>query len=229
MTDDELFALFDPGEDVEITHRNLPHWEQAGRTYFITFRTADSLPRAVLELWYAQRNDWLQRQGIDPERPDWHDAFERLPARLRREFNHTFANRFHRHLDDCHGACVLRQPRLAQIVGKSFLHFDGKRYEMGDFVVMPNHVHLLVQFTGPVAMKKQCFSWKHYTATQINREVGQAGHFWQGESFDHLVRSPEQFEYLRQYIAENPRRANLREGEYLHYVRAKEFVTPPEP
>lgn len=95
---------------------------------------------------------------------------------------------------------------------------------MGDFVVMPNHVHLLVQFLEAVDMQRQCESWKHFTATLINRELGRTGHFWQGESFDHLVRSPEQFEALRQYIAENPRQANLREGEYLHYVRKRDTV-----
>lgn len=41
---EELFSLFDPDEDVEIGKRNLPHWQQAGKTYFITFRTADSIP-----------------------------------------------------------------------------------------------------------------------------------------------------------------------------------------
>jgi putative transposase len=221
MADDELFALFDPDEDVAVTHRNLPHWEQAGKTYFITFRTADSLPQAVIDLWYGQRDDWLRHHGIDPESPAWYEALAQLPAQLRRAFHQTFSDQFHRHLDDCHGACVLRQPCLARIVADSLLHFDGERYAMGDFVVMPNHVHLLVQFAAPVGMKAQCASWKHFTARQINRVLGQTGHFWQGESFDHLVRSPEQFERVRAYIAENPRRANLREGEYLHHVRGK--------
>jgi type I restriction enzyme R subunit len=119
-------------------------------------------------------------------------------------------------LDECHGGCVLRQPELAKIVSDSLLYFDGDRYRMGDFVVMPNHVHLLASFSTEEAMKTQCDSWLHYTASQINKQLGQKGKFWQQEPFDHLVRSLEQYEYLRRYIAENPIKAKLRRGEYFY-------------
>ena len=98
----------------------------------------------------------------------------------------------------------------------SLLHFDGERYRMGDFIVMPTHVHLLAAFATAEAMTAQCDSWLHYTAFQINRAIGEKGKFWQQEPFDHLVRSPEQYEYLRQYIADNPRKAGLKPGEYLY-------------
>src|SRR5262249_62033808 len=94
--------------------------------------------------------------------------------------------------------------------------FDGQRYCMGDFVVMPNHVHLLAVFPTAAAMKEQCDSWLHYTAFQINRVIGERGKFWQQEPFDHLVRSLEQYEYLRTYIADNPRKAKLHPGEYYY-------------
>ena len=225
---EDLFALFDPDEEVAVTRRNLPHWQQAGKTYFITFRTADSLPRPVLDAWYEERSAWLKRRGIAPGNEDLgvaerratvSAALARLPLQERREFHRTFSEKMHRLLDDCHGECVLKRPALAKIVGESLLHFDGDRYEMGDYVVMPNHVHMLVQFRPEVILARQCESWKHYTAVRINRALRRTGHFWQGESFDHLVRSPEQFDVLRRYIADNPLRANLREGEFLHYVR----------
>jgi REP-associated tyrosine transposase len=111
---------------------------------------------------------------------------------------------------------VLRQPALSQIVTDSLLHFDGDRYELTDFVVMPNHVHLLVAFPDEESMLRQCDSWKHFTSTQINPALGRKGHFWQQDGFDHLVRSVEQFEYLRRYIADNSRRARLRPDEYRH-------------
>jgi type I restriction enzyme R subunit len=87
---------------------------------------------------------------------------------------------------------------------------------MGDFVVMPNHVHLLAAFPTAEAMKEQCASWLHYTAFRINREIGERGKLWQQEPFDHLVRSMEQYEYLRKYIADNPRKARLMPGTYLY-------------
>ena len=87
---------------------------------------------------------------------------------------------------------------------------------MGDFVVMPNHVHLLAAFASDDAMREQFDSWLHYTAFRINQQIGESGHFWQQEPFDHLVRSGQQYEYLRDYIADNPKKAKLREGEYIY-------------
>src|ERR1700730_6153534 len=122
MADQDLFALFDPDEDAEISHRNLPHWQQAGKTYFVTFRTHDSLPQAVIAGWYQKRNAWLKRYGIAPETPSWHAALARLPAQARREFHQTSSEQFHQLLDNCHGKCVLRRPPLARIVADSLLH-----------------------------------------------------------------------------------------------------------
>jgi type I restriction enzyme R subunit len=84
---------------------------------------------------------------------------------------------------------------------------------------MPNHVHLLVAFLDEESMLRQCDSWKHFTATEINRALGQRGHFWQQDGFDHLVRSADQFEYLRKYIADNPRRARLPANEFCHWSK----------
>jgi putative transposase len=91
---------------------------------------------------------------------------------------------------------------------------------MGDFVVMPNHVHLLVAFPDADSLEKQQASWLRFTATQINRRINQSGHFWQQEPFDHLVRSLEQYEYLQNYIRDNPAKAKLKPGEYLYYRRS---------
>ena len=88
---------------------------------------------------------------------------------------------------------------------------------MIDFVVMPNHVHMLVVFPDDDSQLKQCESWKHFTAMKINKKLGRKHRFWQQDAFDHLVRSLEQFDYLRQYIADNPKKAKLRLGEYLVY------------
>ena len=105
------------------------------------------------------------------------------------------------------------------MVSKSLLHFDGKRYEMLDFVIMPDHVHLLAVFENNAGMLEQCKSWKHYTAVQINRSLGSHGRFWQQDAFDHLVRHEAEFERLRKYILDNPVVARLHAGEFLHYQR----------
>jgi len=214
---DESFYLFDPEQEVSVSSRRLPHWYQPGITYFIMFRTIDSLPAAVLQRWIDDRARWLRQHGIEGD--DWKRQLQQLPWRLQLEFHNTFSSAFERLLDAGYGASVLKQPELAGVVAKSLLHFDGTRYHMGDFVVMPNHVHLLVCFVGDTELDAQCYSWKKYTSGQINARLGQKGHCWQGESFDHAVRSPEQFVHFQEYIARNARKANLREGEYLLYQR----------
>jgi REP element-mobilizing transposase RayT len=101
-------------------------------------------------------------------------------------------------------------------VGDALRYFDGDRYDLDSFVVMPNHVHVLVQFRPNISLTAQTESWLRYTARQINARLGRRGEFWQSEPFYHLVRSAEQFEYLQRYIAENPQKAHLHTGEYLY-------------
>ncbi len=208
--------VFDPQEDTLLAERRLPHWSQPGTICFITFRTGDSMPKSVVDRWLQERWKWLRSRGIDPMAANWQKELEQLDERLQTEFQQTFSGRWHDKLDECHGECVLRRPELAQIVADSLKYFDGDRYELTDFVVMPNHVHLLAAFRDADGMLKQRDSWKHFTVAQINRRLKRKGRFWQQDGFDHLVRSAEQFEHLRRYIAENPAKAQLHPGEYIH-------------
>jgi putative transposase len=214
-----VFELFDPRGELCVREGRLPHWYQAGVTYFVTFRTDDSVPRELSQGWYARRDAWLRREGIDPSRPDWKTTLKSRPE-MEHAFHVTFTREFMEYLDRGYGACALRRPDLAKIVRDSLTHFDKDRYRLGDFVVMPNHVHLLVCLVGGTEIERLCKSWKRFAAVEINRALGQTGRFWQSESFDHLVRSPEQFAALQVYIAENPNKANLQKGEYLHHVCA---------
>jgi len=211
--------VFDSSQDYAIVERRLPHWSQAGAISFITWRTFDSLPKEVLDKWLADRDQWLLSHGVSPS-DDWRRQAQSLNPSLRHEFHCRISERWNEALDSCFGGCVLRRPELSQIVADSLLYFDGERYELTDFVIMPNHVHLLVTFPDDASMLRQCDSWKHYTATQINRQLKRKGHFWQADGFDHLVRSLEQFDYLRKYIADNPFRSHLQPGEYIHWSKA---------
>jgi type I restriction enzyme R subunit len=206
---------FDPQSEFFTEEHCLPHWSQAGSVVFITFRTHDSIPREVIERWDREKQDWLSRRGIVTEEP-WFTVVPSLSEQDRTDFQRTFHRAREAFLDTCHGRCLLKRPELARIVAESLLHFDGARYRMGDFVIMPNHVHMLAVFPTAEAMKVQCDSWLHYTAFRINQVIGEKGKLWQQEPFDHLVRSAQQYEYLRKYIAENPSKARLGPGEYVH-------------
>jgi putative transposase len=211
---------FDPQGEFSIIERSaLPHWTQAGTVCFITWRTWDSLPDAVVERWLEDRRAWLRKHNINPIGSNWRSAVLQLAPPLRLEFREFIAERFESELDLAHGACVLRQPELAHIVSRSLLHFDEQRYVITDFVIMPNHVHLLAAFMTEEGILEQCESWKHYTAVQLNRKLSRKGRFWQEDQFDHLVRNPDEFSYFRTYIADNPKRAGLKPGEYIHFTK----------
>ncbi len=211
-----MFELFDPGDDFVISRgANLPHWFQPGVTYFITFRTVDSLPATIADQWHAQREDWLRRHGVNPAASNYHELFALLPASIRREYHIKFSGEYLANLDKGWGACVLKRPELSRIVANALQHFDGQRYHLGDFVVMPNHVHVMACLLGATRIEDLTYSWKKFTATQINRVIKTKGRFWQEESFDHLIRSPGQFAAIRRYIAKNP--SLLSEGEFLYY------------
>ncbi len=210
-----LGETFDPDAEYFVHEHFRPHWSQAGAVVFITFRTRDSIPQEVIERWDNEKQDWMHRHGYRSNE-HWSLIVESISDSHRTQFTKHF-NRFREDfLDTCHGLCLLKNQESASIVAESLLHFDNDRYRMGDFVVMPNHVHLLAVFLNEKYMKDQCDSWLHFTAVQINKSHRQKGKFWQQEPFDHLVRSPEQYGYLRKYIEDNPRKARLNQGEYLY-------------
>lgn len=212
------FSFFKPHERLDIRWRNLPHWEQPDVCYFLTFRTADSLPRNVMDDWERERRDWLAARGIDVELEDWHAALVGLSAEDVKHFHSHFSARMHELLDAGHGACELKKEVIRQVVVDALRHFNESRYLLGGLVVMPNHVHVLVQCLGETRLKPMCASWKRFTARRINEFLSQTGHFWQGETYDHIVRSQRECLHYRDYIRQNPVKARLKEGEYSLFL-----------
>ena len=137
---------FDSRDEYAVLGRRLPHWCQRGTVAFITWSTWDSMPAHVMAGWLADRETWLRRHDIDPSLADWETRLLELPNKLAREFKTLISDRWNDHLDCLHGAGVLRRTELARIVADSLCHFDGERYVLTDYVVMPNHVHLLPAF-----------------------------------------------------------------------------------
>jgi type I restriction enzyme R subunit len=191
--DYNLFNAFDPSEPIGDLSGNLPHWRQDGTTYFVTFRTADSLPRGKLLQWLEDRATWLQRNPEPHSEAQRHEYWERFPAR------------FQYWLDQGHGACALKQAKLRQVVEDTLRHFDGDRYNLDELIVMPNHVHVIVTPLGENILSAIVHSWKSFAANKINEALGRCGAFWQKESFDHIVRSVDSLEKFRKYIRENPK------------------------
>ncbi|HYR29492.1 MAG TPA: transposase [Thermoanaerobaculia bacterium] len=114
----------------------------------------------------------------------------------------AFALRFDRELDSGRGACILRE--YAPIVAGALQYFDGSRYELRAWCVMPNHVHVLLHVERGDAVPKIVHSWKSFTAHAIGRGV-----IWQREYFDRLVRGVEDYGRTTAYIRANPAKAGL--------------------
>lgn len=210
--------FFDPKREYFVVERGLPHWAQAGVACFMTWRTADSLPAQVVNRCITERDELLKRHGIDPQ-GNWRAALQRLKPAVREPIQWAISERWDQSLDECHGKCLLRRPELSKIIVENLLHLDGSDYDMIDFVVMPNHVHALATFQTPEAMLSRAAAWRRYQAREINKVIGETGHFWQEDGFDHLVRSPEQFQHYRRYIPNNPIQARLQVGEYALYSK----------
>jgi REP element-mobilizing transposase RayT len=198
-----LVGYFDPQEPISDLLGNLPHWRQEAVTYFITFRLADSIPQAKLKLWISEREDWIARH------PPPHDA------ETKADYYRRFIERFQGWLDAGYGACVLAQPNIRKIVDDAIPFFHDARYVVREWVVMPNHVHVVVTPLPGYELSQIVHSWKSYTANAINRELGKTGAVWQKESFDHIARGPEHLERIERYIHANP--VGLHPGSYsLH-------------
>ncbi|MBS0660293.1 MAG: transposase [Verrucomicrobia bacterium] len=202
---------FDPSLRTTVTRSHLPHWEQTGGIYFITWRLADSLPPQIWSRWLEARSAWLADHGIDPKDPEWRARMQvRLLPEERREFTREFSRQLETQLDAGLGKCLLREADNAKIVVEALKHFDGSRYQLGDFVIMPNHVHLLVGGMPRDRMLRQVEGWKRWTARRLNERQGRSGRVWQAEDFDHLVRDAAAHRRFARYIQENPRKAGLR-------------------
>jgi len=107
---------------------------------FLTFRRIDSLPA-------ARRGEWEHLLKIE-------DLVEKRP-------------KLEQYLDRGHGACQLRDPRIARLVEAALLHFHEDRYEMLARCVMPNHVHVLVH-VWQTPLSKLTRSWKQFVQTEAN-------------------------------------------------------------
>ena len=112
-------------------------------------------------------------------------------------------------LDAGAGACWLRQPEIAQIVQDALLHFDGKRYRLIAWAVMPNHVHVLIEPLGGHALSDIVSSWKRFSARMANRLLGRSGPFWQKDYWDTYIRNEHHLESTVGYIENNPVKAGL--------------------
>jgi putative transposase len=175
------FQGLHPDKPVGAYTRHLPHWRQDGATYFVTFRLGDSLPQAKLEELDEFRREW---ERLHPEPRSNVEQEEIAKAVM---------ERVERWLDQGMGSCVLKEARFAAILTQAMHHFDGIRYELDAYVVMPNHAHVIIRPTQCELHSLEAIvgSWKQYSSRRINKLLERKGDLWQEESFDRIIRDEE--------------------------------------
>ena len=159
----------------------VPHRDEPGLMQFVTFRLADGFPEALREQW-----ETLWRIEDDRERRVQLEAW----------------------LDQGHGECHLREDEIAKVVADALRKFDGERYWLKAYSIMPNHVHVLFE-VGAVSMAKVVQSWKGASARAANQVLGMSGPFWQPDYWDTFMRDVEHEERTVRYIRNNPVKAGL--------------------
>ncbi len=159
----------------------LPHFDSPGAQQYLTYRLADSLPG-------ERRGEW--------------EAFMAIEDDLEKQ------RKLERYLDLGHGECHLRDSRIADLVQANLWHHDGVKYRLLAWVVMPNHIHALIE-VWQVPMGQILQSWKGYTAKEANKILARAGTFWEDDYFDRYIRDEDHLRRVVRYIENNPVQARL--------------------
>ncbi len=192
-------------------HRNLPHWDISGATYFITTYLEGSIPaKGLLDIADYSR---MLDSGATPANlstAEWRDRRSKFIFGRTDHWLDTAT--FVRHFND---------PKLAKIAVESLFHFAGERYDLLAFAVMPSHIHIVfrpleswIESLGVAAEKRGpreriMHSFKTFTAQNCNRLLGVQGRFWQEESYDRCVRDDAELERIIEYVERNPVVAGL--------------------
>jgi putative transposase len=161
------------------SRRRLPHRYPEGKWLFVTWHLWGSLPQA------------------------------RYPPPGKMSAGRAFVW-MDRYLDTVRsGPMDLKRPDIAEIVVRSLRRgVVLGHYELGAFVLMSNHVHVLLR--PKVAPGRLLRALKGTTAREANRILGRTGEsFWQKESYDHWVRDEREWQRIAAHIENNPVTAGL--------------------
>jgi REP element-mobilizing transposase RayT len=167
----------------------LPHLDAPELIQAITFRLADALPKKVIEAW---KYELEISQVIEKS-----------------EQEQILRERIAQFEDAGHGACHLLDPTCALFVQNALLHFDGERYRLLEWCIMPNHVHVLIHCPKGTRLGALVKTWKTHSAREINRFLNRTGRLWANDYHDRFIRDANHLANARRYIRNNPVKAGL--------------------
>lgn len=168
----------------------LPHFDTENEIQSLNFRLFDAVPMRLVEEWRRQLGCYRNLNQSDPR-----------AVALRR--------RIETYEDAGYGACFLRDARIAELIEDALLFFDGARYHLLAWCVMPNHVHSLIEMIEGYSLGGILHSWKSYAAKKANRILGRSGQFWDEDYYDRYIRDDDHLLSVIDYIEQNPVKAGL--------------------
>jgi REP element-mobilizing transposase RayT len=89
-------------------------------------------------------------------------------------------------------------------VQDAILRFDGQRYRLIAWCIMPNHVHVLLETFPGYPLDRVLHSWKSFTSQVANKLLARNGPFWAREYYDRYIRDDQHFTQTVSYIEQNP-------------------------
>jgi REP element-mobilizing transposase RayT len=212
----------------------LPHFQQLGQAYFVTWILKDAIPPHALNR-YTEKLEWLkaeiERMGkfkgaevsnlrkIADKIRDTHATPNPELEALLKEY-YSLRKKYIKAYDDllalqeC-GLVNLTKPELLQVISEALLFWEGKKIENIAFCIMSNHIHWVFRLKEadengkPVYLQDIMHSVKRHAANQINKLTGEKGALWQKESFDTTIRDMEHEYNAVRYSLNNPVVARL--------------------
>lgn len=208
--------------------RNLPHYQPAGYTYFVTFRLNGSLPVQIIKQLKDEREKQLKVIS----------GLSNKTFRLNeyRKYQSVYFGKFDKLLDASdYGPTWLKEKEIAQIVKDAIHFYDNKKYDLICYTIMSNHVHQVftpivgrdlsrppeqvdsslqnnidmnVDLQFPIVTDILRLI-KGSTARECNKILNRSGSFWQHESYDHAVRDYDELQRTVEYVLNNPVKASL--------------------
>ena len=209
------------------TRGYLPHLKREGASYFVTFRLSDSLPSEVLLKFQGERAERLQRLTVQQAAAKQHGSAVKIEEDTE-TIERDYRRKIERYLDTGRGECWLRRPEIAELTANALRFFDGQRYHLEAWVVMPNHVHVVFWPIPNHTLSSIVHSWKRFTAREANKLLDRTGEpFWQQEPFDHWIRDEREEMRCCNYTVRNPVLAGLCRGpEEWRWSSAWRDMTP---
>lgn len=196
--------------------RNLPHIHPADGIFFVTARLAGSLPDAVIEKFLKEKDSFMEK------------LMQKYSGKELKTRKYIGKKHYFRYFDSLlekstTGPKWLKDSKIAHIIADNLHKYEGVRYKLICYCIMPNHIHFMIDTLGvyDYSNTNYCGKSRTYplaetlrfikgrTARYSNLELNRSGPFWQHKSYDHYVRNRTEFDRIIYYILQNPLKAGL--------------------